>query len=313
MKDIIKTIVDNFIQTECINEIKHIAQKSPITICSLGDFKEICSSLGINDSNVDELCGKYCFIEIGSSLMRCKYDVYCSTNGYEEYKDGEDYYNNGQFYFNREHKNVLKLIFDDNINFDKLTSVACTVNPNVDKSYLPNIKHNHFKYEDAIGFDIEMADKANDFIEDNLSINPNIKFIIHCRAGKSRSAAMGYYIAKRLKTNIEEYLSEYEIDKTFINKDNDDIKTVKGSQFRIGKKRGIGFDRMNHRVSSFMDASFRNKQGDSKLYKKYQKLGGGGSVDFDNTNPLYDDLNNYLGNEDAPKIYRGMKGYKEKK
>jgi hypothetical protein len=81
----------------------------------------------------------------------------------------------------------------------------------------------------------------------------------------------------------------------------------------MGKKRGIGFDRMNHRVSSFMDASFRNKQGDSKLYKKYQKLGGSGSVDFDDTNPLYDDLNNYLGNEDAPKIYRGMKGYKEKK
>lgn len=312
MEKIIKETINNFIQKECINEIKHIAQKSPITICSVGDFKDICLLLGVNDNNVEDLCGKFCFIEIGSSLTRCKYDVYCSTTGYEDYQDGEDYYNNGQFYFQNEHKNVLKLIFDDNINIDKLTAVKSKIKPNIDKSYLPNIHSNHFKYENAIGFDIKMANKANDFIEDNLTINPNVKFIIHCRAGQSRSAAMGYYIAKRLKINIEEYLSEYEMDKTFINKETSEEKTVKGSQFRIGKKRGKGFDRMNHRVSSFMDASFRNRQGDSAQYNKYQKLGKSGEVKFDDGNPLYDDLNKYLGTEKAPKIYRGIKGYDKK-
>ena len=69
---------------------------------------------------------------------------------------------------------------------------------------------------------------------------------------------------------------------------------------------------MNHRVSSFMDASFRNRQGDSAQYNKYQKLGKSGEVKFDDSNPLYDDLNKYLGTEEAPKIYRGIKGYDKK-
>ena len=115
MNRIIKEVLNNFINKNCINEINYVAKKSPITVCSIQDFITICTNLDINDSNVEKYYGQYCFIEIGSTKDRCVYDAYY-TNGYDEWEnDGEKYYNEGQFYFKDEQINVLKLEFDDNI------------------------------------------------------------------------------------------------------------------------------------------------------------------------------------------------------
>ena len=104
-----------------LNEINHIASKSNITVASLEDFKYICNTLGINDSNVENFLGQYCFIEIGSSLGRLQAELphippINDENG--NVYNGENFYKNGQWYFKNEHKNVIKLIFDDNQKFN---------------------------------------------------------------------------------------------------------------------------------------------------------------------------------------------------
>ena len=119
MKQIIQEVINEYINKNCINEINYVAKNSPITICSLEDFIDICKSLNINDSNVEDYYGQYCFIEIGSTRDRCVYDAYLG-DGYEQWdNDGNKFYNDGQFYFNNEHVNVLKLEFDDIINNEK--------------------------------------------------------------------------------------------------------------------------------------------------------------------------------------------------
>lgn len=320
VKKIIKDVIENFVKKECINEINYIAKKSPITICSLNDFITICQGLGVNDGNVEELYGNYCFIEIGSTKDRCVYDAYY-TNGYDEWdNDGEKYYNEGQFYFKDEHVNVLKLEFDDNINISKeneLTNVKLSpkeIRQNNDYKKMPKLDRGTFRYPNAKGFSIVMADQTNDFIENNLNQNPNVKFVIHCRMGQSRSGAMGYYLAKKLKLNIEEYLSEYEVDKTFINKNNDE-KVYKGSQFRLGVNRKGGGDTMNNRVSALMNASDENRRGNSKEYNKFKQQGEYGDFSLTQHNDaenFHQDLRKYIGDKNNPKIFRSVKGYNEK-
>lgn len=327
MKNIISEVINNFLNKECINEINYIAKNSPITICSLDDFFSVCESLNVNDSNVENLYGKYCFIEIGSTKDRCMYDSHL-TLGYEKYdNDGERYFNE-QFFFKKEHKNVIKLIFDDILSVKKdangLTKVKLT-NDNfrqgADIKKLPNVKKTnvkgHFSYPNAKAFSVELAEKAHSFIEDNISnSNGDIKFVIHCREGKSRSAAMGYYIAKRLKLDIQKYLSEYEMDKTFVNDKNNDIRTVRSTQFKLGHD-GMGkSNKMNHRVSTIMNAVNSVKNGDyeQKVYDKYNVLGGENDMPqlWANEKPFYDDLNSYIGDKDNPKIFNKLKGYKQK-
>lgn len=305
--------------SECVrrlSEIKHIAEKSPITICSMDDFVEICHRLNVSDSNVEKYYGQFCFIEIGSTLERTRYDAYL-TRGYERYgNDGDRYYREGQYYFKKEHPNVLKLEFDDNINIgDGETSVVLSageIRNGADLSHLPNTTEKGFKYSGAKGFSIDMADRTNDFIEANLRVNPDVKFIIHCRMGQSRSAAMGYYIAKRIKVNIEDFLSEYETESTFI--DNTNGKEVKfpTSQFRYGHNRKGGIDTMNNRVSAMMDASYRNRQGDSKDYEKYKRQGSGGKFSLPSNDSFHKELRDAAGNKENPRIYRSIKGFNKK-
>ena len=70
-------------------------------------------------------------------------------------------------YFQNNHFNVLNLDFDD-------------------------ISSDELEYEGHIfkGFSMEQAKKTYDFIESNLGKN----FYIHCRAGRSRSMAIGTFI-----------------------------------------------------------------------------------------------------------------------
>ena len=111
----------NNIKKYLLSEINYIASKSNITVASLEDFKHICNILGINDSNVENFLGQYCFIEIGSSLDRLQAELPHIPSINDEngnVYNGENFYKNGQWYFKNEHKNVIKLIFDDNQKFN---------------------------------------------------------------------------------------------------------------------------------------------------------------------------------------------------
>ena len=190
-----------------LSEINHIASKSNITICSLQDFKSILASLQINDSNVDEHTD-YCFIEIGSSLSRWRAEIQhipsiFDTEG-NEY-DGDRFYNEGQWGFKEEHSNVLKLIFDDNQAFNNkkpkkdgfdgtISATAVKLSPHENR-YNKNFC---FYYTDGEDFTSDKAYRLKDFVDSNLERNPSVKFVIHCMQGKSRSAAVGSYIAKKI-------------------------------------------------------------------------------------------------------------------
>lgn len=291
-----------------------LAQNSNITIASLEDFETICQNLGINDSNVDDYDGQFCFIEIGSTLERCRYDAEL-TNGYDKWdNDGSRYYNEGQYYFKQEHPNVLHLEFDDNISIGKdgdVTAVALSPHEwrdGHDATKLPNVSSKGFKYAGAKGFSIEMAEQADDFIEDNIQKNPDIKFVIHCRAGQSRSAAMGYYIAKRLKLDIAKYLQEYDREYKYQDKEGN-IITANGSQFRFGHNRKGHMDTMNNRVSAMMDAVRTHRSGGKSNYDKYKKQGYSGSFSVAADDPFHQDLRNYAGTKDNPHVTRSIKGY----
>lgn len=208
-----------------LNEINHIASKSNITIASLNDFKHIVSSLGIDDNNVEEYMGEYCFIEIGSSLSRWREEIKHVHPMYDENNtpyNGDDFYNKGQWYFKEEHPNVIKLIFDDNQKFNNKTKPSTDgkgtvqVTP-VKLSASENIYNKHgfcFYYENGEDFTDDKAAKLKSFVEDNLNANEQVKFIIHCMQGKSRSAAVGSYIANKIGQFNDDFLSEYDIDDT---------------------------------------------------------------------------------------------------
>lgn len=327
MDNIIKEVLETYIKKNCLNEINYVAKNSPITICSLEDFISICNSLNINDSNVEDFYGKYCFIEIGSTKDRCVYDAYLE-DGYEKWNcDGNKFYEDGQFYFKSEHINVLKLEFDDIINNEKnkkgLTTIMLSpkeVRQGIDYNFLPNIgksskNRSKFSYPNAKAFSMELAERSDEFIENNIANNLDVKFIIHCRQGRSRSAAMGYYIAKRLKIDINKYFAEYEQDKTYVNdEDMNDIRTVRSSQFRLGSNGDGKFNRMNHRVSTMMNAANAKRNGNDELFNRYNVIGDEGEMigNVKADKSFYDDLNNYMGDKNNPRIYNKLKGYSEK-
>jgi protein-tyrosine phosphatase len=66
-----------------------------------------------------------------------------------------------------------------------------------------------FYYTHAKGINDELISRIKNFVDDNLSINPDVKFVIHCRAGQSRSGALGVYLAKKVGQYTEDFLSEY--------------------------------------------------------------------------------------------------------
>ena len=232
-------------QEHLINEINHIANNSNVTICSLEDFKSLVSNMGIDDNNVERYAGQYCFIEIGSSYARIavekEYSNVNMING-QEYSP-KDFYKNQQWYFKNEHSNVIKLEFDDNQEIDKSTP-----NQGKDPSWRPKYGPNDAKYKNALknmkatavalrknevkpevwdklgykdnakkvfyykhgkGVDDKIINRLKKFVDDNLALNPNVKFVLHCRAGQSRSGAVGVYLARKIGQYSEEFLSEY--------------------------------------------------------------------------------------------------------
>ena len=204
----------DIIEKKQLNELKHIAQKSNITIASLEDFKTIVSSLGITDNNVEKFIGEYCFIEIGSGYSRIKAEL-PHTNFSQNV---DDFYNSFQWYFMKEHPNVLKLEFDDNQKFNnklpkkdgfdgKTPATAVKLSSSENKYGKNGFT---FYYENGCDFTNEMAVRLKTFVDNNISRNPNIKFIIHCMQGKSRSAAVGTYVAKKINQLTDEFLSEYD-------------------------------------------------------------------------------------------------------
>lgn len=218
-----------------ILEIKNIATKSNITVCSLEDFKEIVAKLAIDDSNVEQYIGKYCFIEVGSCLSRLKAEMphipqIMDRNGVEY--DGDRFYSEGQWYFSDEHPNVLKLEFDDNQVFNnKLPKVKDGFDGNTPATAVKlsphetrNGKSTTFYYENGADFTDEMAHRLKGFVDNNLEADPNVKFVIHCKQGKSRSAAIASYVANKIGQFTDDFLSEY---------DNEEGE----SQFNIGMSR----------------------------------------------------------------------------
>lgn len=214
-----------------LSEINYIASKSNITVASLEDFKHICNILGINDSNVENFLGQYCFIEIGSSLDRLQAELPHIPSINDEngnVYNGENFYKNGQWYFKNEHKNVIKLIFDDNQKFNNKLPKKDGFNGKTPATAVKlSSKENKygkegfcFYYTNGEDFTDDKAQSLKNFVDNNLSCNPNVKFVIHCMQGKSRSAAVGIYISNKIKQFSDEMLSEY---------DSDD-----NSQFNIG-------------------------------------------------------------------------------
>lgn len=146
---------------ECSMEHKYIISKPDVNVKSQCDFDLECEAAGINDSNVENI----------------KDTAFISIIGTPEIL--ESYLNepNTEHWFKEEHSNVLNLEFDD-VSKDRT-----------------------FEYENGYGEKItihafamskEQAKKCVDFIENNLGKN----FKIHCRAGVSRSAAVGEFITQ---------------------------------------------------------------------------------------------------------------------
>ena len=257
-----KRVNINESQLYIIDEINHLSVKSNVTICSLEDFKSLVSSMGINNNNVEQYLGKYCFIEIGSSYPRIYTETQFSdvnvVNG-QEYTPKE-FYKIGQWYFANEHTNVIKLEFDDNQEMNNknpnlgkdpswkpnygetskeftaahkkrigdeknnpmyLTAVALRkdeMKPEIwdelnkkslEKKGEPYKGKKIFYYGHGKKVNDEIINRLKNFVDYNLSINKDVKFIVHCRAGQSRSAAVGIYLARKIGQYTEEFLSEY--------------------------------------------------------------------------------------------------------
>jgi protein-tyrosine phosphatase len=249
-----KRITINESQLHLISEINHLAEKSNVTICSLEDFKSLVSSMGINDGNVEQYAGQYCFIEIGSSYPRISVEAEYSNvnmiNGQEF--SPKEFYKIQQWYFREEHSNVIKLEFDDNQNVNNknpdlrkdptwkprygttskefadahskrvkdkknnpmnLTAVSLRkpeVKPEVwnQLGYKDTAKKT-FYYGHGKGVDENIINRLKTFVDNNLAFNPDVKFVVHCRAGQSRSAAVGVYLANKIGQYTKEFLSEY--------------------------------------------------------------------------------------------------------
>ncbi len=196
-----------------LNEINHIAKKSNITVCSLEDFKSIVNSLGINDNNVEEYFGEYCFIEIGSSWGRIEAETPIAPPEYDQYGneyDAQRFYNEGQWYFQNEHRNVIKLEFDDNQKFNNKknnTMTAVNLQPHETRG---GVKGTRFYFKDGKDFTKDIATRLKDFVDDNISQGSDVKFVIHCKQGRSRSAAIGAYVAKKINQFTDVFFDEYD-------------------------------------------------------------------------------------------------------
>jgi len=140
------------------NEIKTFPA---ITVYPHNEFDVFCYKLGLNDDNVEKDTS-HVFISIIGTKECLKY-----------YLEEDD----TTHWFSKEHPNVLNLEFDD-IGQDEI-----------------EWKGHIFK-----GFSDEQAQKAFDFIEKFIEeakekgSDARRNFVIHCRAGMSRSQAFGAFL-----------------------------------------------------------------------------------------------------------------------
>ena len=213
-----------------LQEINYIS-KQQVSVASLQDFIHILQQLKINDNNVEEYIGKYAFIEIGSSENNIQAELTTfPKNGYDE-TNWRNFYIDGQYYFKSNHINVIRLEFDDIVTpVKKKDNGYKKINTSATEEKVPqnpnSIFKNHkgFKYQNPKFFDDNLGRKLIDFINENININQNVKFIIHCRQGASRSAAIGTFIMNYLNHDLEKFYDEYKTDNN-------------SHQFRIGLNR----------------------------------------------------------------------------
>lgn len=273
VKESVRILLEN-----STNEINHIANNSHVTICSLEDFMSIVKNLGINDGNVEEFSGQYCFIEIGSGLDRLKYEIPVRNNAFRD-ENGNvvnaDDFLTRQFYFSEDHSNVLRLIFDDNRKFGENGKKTTGVIPgkelnNIGKdpkaNGLPGSINKRggyeFKYDNAIPFSDEMANQVVDFVERNMKLSDDVKFIIHCRYGQSRSVAVGCYVAKKINEFNDDFLSDYDYEDENGNLKNQFVKISD----RSGHKR-----HPNTLVMQKLAQTEKNRGGDKSFTNDFHK------------------------------------------
>ncbi len=218
-------------QIYILNEISNIANDTDVTVCSVDDFSNICRNFPISeggvmtltDKNVESLYGDYAFIEIRDS--RANVDAQFPHTKYYKGDDlqqeTEEYFNR-LFYFKEDHKNVIRVEYDDSQSIGKskkgegITTGPISLDRLNDRLKIkpdgtPRRRTYYYHYKDGIDFNDEIAEKINNFVNSNINVNPNVKFIIHCRAGASRSAGIGTFIAniKQEIYNDKEYVQKF--------------------------------------------------------------------------------------------------------
>lgn len=137
-----------------------------ITVLSHLKFDKFMQDNKWVDCNVDNLKDS-AFISIC-----CKPEI--KKNYLEDYKHETD-----EHWFKKSHKNVLNIEFDDI--FEDITET---------------------KFGKAFGITIDQAKEITNFISENY--NNGVKnWYLHCRAGRSRSAATGIYLMEFLQAHGE--------------------------------------------------------------------------------------------------------------
>lgn len=130
-----------------------------VLVYNHNDFDKECVQLNIDDSNVENQ-EDYAFISIIGTLQVI--DEYLGEHGTKHY-------------FNANHKNVLNLDFDD---------------VSKDRDFKYQTLNGETKVIRVKAISEEQAEQCLEFIENNIGKI----FIIHCRAGRSRSQAFFRFI-----------------------------------------------------------------------------------------------------------------------
>ena len=134
----------------------------------------------------DSMCEKAKITDENVEDMKCS--AFISIIGTKDVLDSYLHEPNTEHWFKQNHPNVLNLEFDD-----------------VDKD-------TEFHRKKAYAMTTQQAMRLFKFINDNLDKD----FYIHCRAGVSRSGAIGYFITQFYS---DLYFTEQIIDYNLVNKD----------------------------------------------------------------------------------------------
>lgn len=142
-----------------------------IKVVSKKTFEDVMRSKMIADFNVEDLCSpesspKEYFISINDSHGPMS-----------------------RSWFRHDHKNVLRLYFDDLVPTDPVLT---------DPIHKDTLKL----------FDISQAKKIVEFMK---QFTWDSSLLVHCAAGVSRSGAVGTFVARRMQVDGEDFTSEREL------------------------------------------------------------------------------------------------------